>query len=412
VAFFCGRLVSYSLYVGAASAASESLGTIVRDSLTSPIGIALQLLMLAALTLLLRVDWSRRPAGGTATGHRRPGSGVATEANPQSLPMTPRTRAPSLGRKRHSRRFHMPRKIIIGYEPTSQGLDALELGEALAETLAARPVIVTVLPWPEYLMNEDDLEHALAVDTAEIFAVARDRLAALEPETRAIANTSPAEGIYDLADREHALLIVVGSTHRGALGRVLPGSVGVSLLQGAPCAVAVAPRDYTAREEHRLQHVAVAFDGSPEAWPALETGICLAEHLHASFTALAVAEPTRYGYAASLSALTAREYGTYEQEAKRRALDAAVARAPANLAVEARLMNGDPGKLLTEASGKFDLLLIGSRGYGPLRRTLLGSVAAKVMHRAECPVLVLPRAAGMDPMQMRAGIATPHRVAG
>jgi hypothetical protein len=41
VAFFCGRLVSRSLYVGAASAASESLGTIVRDSLTSPIGIAL-----------------------------------------------------------------------------------------------------------------------------------------------------------------------------------------------------------------------------------------------------------------------------------------------------------------------------------------------------------------------------------
>jgi hypothetical protein len=68
VAFFCGRVVSYSLYVGAASAASESLGTIVRDSLTSPLGIALQLLMLAALALLLRVDWSRRLGGGSDEG--------------------------------------------------------------------------------------------------------------------------------------------------------------------------------------------------------------------------------------------------------------------------------------------------------------------------------------------------------
>jgi membrane protein YqaA with SNARE-associated domain len=68
VAFFCGRVVSYSLYVGAASAASESLGTIVRDSLTSPLGIALQLLMLAALALLLGVDWSRRLGGGSDEG--------------------------------------------------------------------------------------------------------------------------------------------------------------------------------------------------------------------------------------------------------------------------------------------------------------------------------------------------------
>jgi nucleotide-binding universal stress UspA family protein len=306
----------------------------------------------------------------------------------------------------------MPRKIIIGYEPTSQGLDALELGEVMAETLAARPVITTVLPWPEYLMNEDDLEQALAIDTAELFAVARDRLAALEPETKAIANTSPAEALYELADREHALLIVAGSTHRGALGRVLPGSVGVSLLHGAPCAVAVAPRDYAAREEHRLQNVAVAFDGSPEAWPALETGIGIAEHLHASFTVLAVAEPTKSGYATSLSILTAGEHQTYEQDAKRRALDAAVARAPSDLAVEARLMNGDAGHLLAAASGEFDLLMIGSRGYGALGRALLGSVAAKVMDRAECPVLVLPRGAGMDPMQMRAALARPDRVAG
>jgi hypothetical protein len=59
-AFFAGRLVSYSLYVGAASAAKESLGSVLADAFGSPLGIALQVAMLAGLVLLLRVDWAAR----------------------------------------------------------------------------------------------------------------------------------------------------------------------------------------------------------------------------------------------------------------------------------------------------------------------------------------------------------------
>ena len=58
-AFFTGRLVSYSIYVGAASAAKHSFGSIIQKSFTSPAGIALQVAMLAGLVLLLRVDWAR-----------------------------------------------------------------------------------------------------------------------------------------------------------------------------------------------------------------------------------------------------------------------------------------------------------------------------------------------------------------
>ena len=57
VAFFAGRLVSYSIYVSAAAAAEESLGTVLGDVIGSPLAIALQLVMLAGLVLLLRVDW-------------------------------------------------------------------------------------------------------------------------------------------------------------------------------------------------------------------------------------------------------------------------------------------------------------------------------------------------------------------
>ena len=52
-AFFAGRVVSYSIYVGAASIAEKNLGDVVLDALTSPLGIALQLAMLVALGALL-----------------------------------------------------------------------------------------------------------------------------------------------------------------------------------------------------------------------------------------------------------------------------------------------------------------------------------------------------------------------
>jgi membrane protein YqaA with SNARE-associated domain len=77
VAFFAGRLVSYSLYVGAASTAEANFGAVVTDSLTSPLGIALQVAMLAGIVFLLRYDW----AGMLARRAARSG-----ETPPPSLP--------------------------------------------------------------------------------------------------------------------------------------------------------------------------------------------------------------------------------------------------------------------------------------------------------------------------------------
>lgn len=58
-AFFAGRLVSYSIYVGAAGAARHSFGSVLTNGLTSPAGIALQVLMLAALVAIVRIDWAK-----------------------------------------------------------------------------------------------------------------------------------------------------------------------------------------------------------------------------------------------------------------------------------------------------------------------------------------------------------------
>jgi uncharacterized membrane protein YdjX (TVP38/TMEM64 family) len=58
-AFFAGRIVSYTIYVTAASAAAESLGDVLGKAVASPLGIAVQVAMLVLLVLLFRLDWTR-----------------------------------------------------------------------------------------------------------------------------------------------------------------------------------------------------------------------------------------------------------------------------------------------------------------------------------------------------------------
>ena len=53
---------------------------------------------------------------------------------------------------------------------------------------------------------------------------------------------------------------------------------------------------------------------------------------------------------------------------------------------------GDPARQLIAASRDADLLVVGSRGAGPVAQHLMGSVSSKVAHHAACPVVVIPAA--------------------
>lgn len=65
LAFFSGRLVSYSLYALAADGLrASSIGDSFRNELTSPLGIGVQVAMILAIVLLMRVDWAKRLGPG------------------------------------------------------------------------------------------------------------------------------------------------------------------------------------------------------------------------------------------------------------------------------------------------------------------------------------------------------------
>ena len=293
----------------------------------------------------------------------------------------------------------MDQEIIIGYDPEHRGDDVLKLGRVFADVLGARPLVVTAKPWPNQLDDVKTQQQRVESSLEEAFAAARTELLDFGVETKAVVSAYTGLTLNDLAEEHEAVrLIVLGSSHHGTIGRTLIGDVGESLMHGAPCAVAVAPRGYGSRRRHALQRIAVAFDGSEESHTALSTAIGLAARCHAEITVVAVADYPRYGYGSTYTVLTAGEVSDPGREETRRQLELAAARIPSGILHQSRLLIGKAGRELADVSGDFDLIIAGSRAYGPLRRTLLGSTTRKLMRAAACPVLILPRGAGPDPL--------------
>jgi nucleotide-binding universal stress UspA family protein len=287
--------------------------------------------------------------------------------------------------------------VLIGYDGSPQGEDALALARRISEILDASPVITTVISHPRHGIEESEFDQAVTSFCEPLFAKARDRLDGLEMRAKPIVNDSPAAGIYELTDWENPAAIVIGSTRHGTTGRVQVGTLGGSLLSGVRCSVAVAPRGY-ADAESGLDRIGVAVDGSSESWRALSAAGYLAQRASIPLRILSVMGQPHYALGGLLSPLGPEEYREYKQEEWERIYEDAAGRTPGGIATEPLLLHGDPAEALAEAARDLDLLLLGSRGYGPVKGTLLGSVSARVMAAATCPVMVVPRGAGATPL--------------
>lgn len=279
--------------------------------------------------------------------------------------------------------------VVIGYDARSGGEDALALGRAMCEAIGARPLVLSVVPWPRFMYAEQ-LRIAIELETGEDLDRASSRLGGLDPLTKAIAHRSVPDGLALVADAEDSAAIVIGSSHRSSIGRVLLGNVGASLLHGAPCSVIVAPTGYC-KEEHDLTRIGVAFDGSPESWCALDTGIFLAGKTGANLALVTVVEIDLPLPHPGWPALSTGELAARETEFGQEILDEAVSKVPDAISASGTLIRGSAVTELPKASAGFDLMIVGSRGSGPAGRVLLGSVSRALLGDAPCPVMVTPR---------------------
>jgi nucleotide-binding universal stress UspA family protein len=284
--------------------------------------------------------------------------------------------------------------ILVGYDPESADRAPVRFGVAAARFTGA-PLIVASVCAPKHAVGH-------AEELAPHATQAHEELKAdlgTAVEVRELRGTSAPRVLHEEAEAEGAGLLVVGSTDRGSVGRVLPGSTAERLMHGAPCPIAVVPHGWDARG--RLDPIGVAYVPTEEGVAALRSAHALAGKAGAVLRVLSMVKPG-VGVTAPTEASMGGQAGTDVEDVEgvhALEVEKAVHHALAELNgghVEAEIdtLVDDPADALVRISEHLDLLVCGSRGYGPLRAVLLGGVSRRVVAEARCPVIVLPRGVG------------------
>lgn len=284
--------------------------------------------------------------------------------------------------------------VIVGIEASERAFDALALARQLADP-SARLVLVCAYPADPVVTGDGGGRYARAL-LADAEATLARVCDSASIETLAIADPHPSRALARIALDRCAALIVVGSTHTGRLRRVVPGSTSERLLACSPCPVAIAPHGYSKRTQP-ITLMTCAFDATPDARRALQLAAQFAERLSARLLVMRVVEAPN-----PIEATLATEPAAAAALRRIRDQDAAqahqaVAELDASLDAEAIVVRGNAFDELRRATSATDLVVIGSRGYGPLRGALSGSLSGRVIREAGCPLLLVPPMARSRP---------------
>lgn len=273
----------------------------------------------------------------------------------------------------------MFRNIVIGVDGRSGGRDAIALARQLAEpdaTITLANIYLSAVPLVPSLLAWDEIERQKSSDLLD----AECSRANLTAEVSTVCAASACEGLHRLAEERDADLLVLGSCSRSLIGRVLLGDDARASLNGAPCAVALAPRGY-AGAPAALTRIGVGYDGSPESTLAVEAARDVAEGHDAQVEARFVV------HTPGLPPATPGAWTDVAAEM----LEQAQAEVQALPGVTGSAVLGLPNQELVGMAHHVDLLVVGSRGYGPVRRMVTGSTAGYLQRHAPCPLLVVRR---------------------
>jgi nucleotide-binding universal stress UspA family protein len=273
--------------------------------------------------------------------------------------------------------------VLVGVDGTAGGRSAIALADLLCD-FGGRLTLAHVSPGQVPVHRR--VPPRWADERCRVLLEQERDATGVSARLAGVYAPSVGRGLHRLAEDRQADLVVVGSCRRGHLGRELVGDDARHTVSHAPCAVAVAPHGY-GEQPHLINRVGVAYDDSDESRAALALARSLAAREGCSVTAVTVVNPVSItlggwgGLAPAWSNLT----DTLVEGANERlrALDGLD---------ERRVAVGDIGAELVAFGDEVDLLVVGSRARGPVRRVMLGSTSLQLTHTARCPLLVVPRA--------------------
>jgi nucleotide-binding universal stress UspA family protein len=296
-----------------------------------------------------------------------------------------------------------PTKILLATDGSEEAQLALSTAVDVATSTNSELHVVTVMGGRAYHMEMQEIVDQLRQRGKQMLDEQVKKAEARGGEVRQahvrLVEEHRDRAIVELAEELEVGLIVMGSRGLGGLRRALMGSVSDSVVRHAHCPVLVVrwkPVVFPAK-------ILVATDGSEEATLATRIAADLAARTGSELHVTHVGRVLTHGgpVGINVGALPAGSQELLDREAKE-LLEAHLERMrdAGESVVEAHLMSGRADEeiiFLAEQVGA-DLVVVGSRGLGGLRRALMVSVSDSVVRHAHCPVLLVRREDRQEPV--------------
>lgn len=290
-----------------------------------------------------------------------------------------------------------PRPIVCAFDGSDASRNAVHaarwLGEALDATVLLAhifdPMGIPTPPRGELVaasLSSDDLEHHARVRARERLDDAARMLDGVDHVSE-LRDGRPTQELLALVDDHDARLLITGAAVTGTLEHILIGSVSSELAATAPCPVLAAPRGAVLNAPGP---VLAGYDGSDHSLRAARWAAGLAARMRRDLVLAHAIRDEDDERVRPDERLARALYDAAQDE-----FADASGRPPLDLTVTVAVEHGDPVDVLAAIGRERDaaLVVMGSRGRGTLGATLLGSVSAGLVRRAERPVvLVSPRA--------------------
>ncbi|MGZ4583645.1 MAG: universal stress protein [Mycobacterium sp.] len=289
--------------------------------------------------------------------------------------------------------------VVVGYRAGNVGLSGLHLAVRVARTLNTSLTVATIVPkpWLTPSLTRADAQYerwaeTLAVESAdEAAGYLRDLAEGIEVIYVNRAHRSVSGGLIEVIADVDADVLVLGALPSGGRGGVVIGSTADWLLHASPVPVAISPREYRFGTGG-LTRLTCAYSATPDTLDVVRRCVEFGERFAVPLRVITFAVrgktmyPPEVGFDAEDSILEA--WASQAREVLRQLRTDGIVGDDVDLQVVT-------GVSWADALGKADwqegeILALGTRPRGDIRRVFLGSRSGKIIRESPVPVLVLP----------------------
>jgi len=285
-------------------------------------------------------------------------------------------------------------RIVCATDLLPRSEAAIERAGMLADELGADLRLLHVVAPTD---SERALEQTLQINLAQTRARAQPPLwrARTKPQV-AVRTGKPARLIIETLEQSKASLLVLGPHRKRPLRDTVEGTIAEKVLSAKRWPLLVVNGEPRAP----YRRVLLALDGSRASAFAIRAAESFLRAPHAELKIVHAHETPyegRLDYAGVSVDAIARYAEGWEREAERIIRGLVQTESVDPERYDINIDHGHPASAILRAIESYepDLIVMGTRGRGRLRRAFLGSVANRVLHELSCDALIVPEGASV-----------------